>query len=55
MDTAMEELDPGVYEQLCLSLYAYQFGTITFLELLDQFEEILHVQTPQTDNQDDAA
>jgi hypothetical protein len=34
-----------VYEQLYQKLHAYNFGTISFLELLDAFEEILHLKT----------
>lgn len=33
-----------LFKRLCLSLYAYQFGTIGFLELLDQFEEALGIE-----------
>ncbi len=36
-------------------LYAYRFGTIGFLELLDAFEEILRVHTPQSNTRSDAA
>jgi hypothetical protein len=42
-----------VYEQLYHKLYAYKFGTIGFLELLDAFEEILHIKTHA--DQSDAA
>jgi hypothetical protein len=36
--------EPPVYEQLYLSLYAYHFGAIGFLELLEQFEAALHIK-----------
>ena len=37
-----------VYEQLCRCLYDYHFGRIKFLELLDKWEEILHLpSSPQ--------
>ncbi len=39
-----------IYEQLCINLYAYRFGTIGFLELLDTFETILHITSPQTNH-----
>lgn len=44
-----------VYEQLYSHLYAYRFGTIGFLELLDVFEEILQIQPPQPNSCSDAA
>jgi hypothetical protein len=34
-----------VYEQLYSHLYAYRLGSISFLELLHAFEEILHIKT----------
>ncbi len=46
-------LELPLYEQLCHKLYAYHFGTIGFLELLDAFEEILHIKTHA--DQSDAA
>ena len=58
----MDEQTPGqpessselaLYEQLYQVLSAYQFGTVSFLELLDVFEEILHIKT-DTDQSDDA-
>ena len=36
------------YKKMCALLYAYRFGTIEFLELLDRFEKILHIKSPQT-------
>jgi len=42
--------EPTRSEQLYLTFCAYQFGTISFLELLDAFEEILHLKTdPEQD------
>jgi hypothetical protein len=40
--------EPTIYEQLYRQLYAYHFGAIGFLELLDRFEEILAI-TPSDD------
>lgn len=37
------------YKKMCASLYAYRFGTIGFLDLLATFEEILAIESPQTD------
>jgi hypothetical protein len=45
---AVSVLEMTIYEQLWLKLYAYHFGTIGFLELLDTFEQILHITPPQT-------
>lgn len=44
-----------VYEQLYNHLYAYRFGKIGFLELLDVFEEVLRIQPPQPNYRSDAA
>jgi hypothetical protein len=33
------------YEQMYHLLYAYRFGAISFLELLDKFEAILHINS----------
>jgi hypothetical protein len=41
------------YEKMNDLLYAYRFGTISFLDLLAAFEEILHIKTHA--NQSDAA
>ncbi len=43
------------YEKMNAMLYAYRFGTIGFLELLDAFEEILHIQPTQPNPRSDAA
>ncbi len=37
-----------IYESMCVSLYAYRFGTIGFLDLIRRFEEILGLSSPQT-------
>ena len=36
------------YEQMYSLLYAYRFGAINFLELLDKLEAILHINSSQT-------
>jgi hypothetical protein len=36
------------YERMCAALYAYRFGTISFLDLLTRFEEILGIEPPQS-------
>ncbi len=41
-------------EQLYLLLHAYRFGAISFLELLDAYEEALGIQ-PQASEKNDAA
>ncbi len=33
----------GDYEQMYALLYAYRFGRITFIELLDKWKEVLHL------------
>jgi hypothetical protein len=38
------------YDQMCKEVYAYMFGKISFLELLDRLEEILGIQSPQLNN-----
>jgi hypothetical protein len=43
------------YEKMYALLYAYRFGTIGFLELLDAFEQILRIQPPQANQRSDAA
>jgi len=37
-----------IYKDMCALLYAYRFGRISFLELLDKFEEALNIKTPPT-------
>ncbi len=44
-----------IYETMCLSLYAYRFGAIGFLDLLEKFEETLGIRSPQTSCQKDLA
>lgn len=54
MERSMEKADhtgqpeenkaAGDYEKLNALLYAYRFGTIGFLELLDAFEKVLHIE-----------
>ena len=38
------------YKQLYQLLFAYYFGTISFLELLDAFEEALRIKTRPDQN-----
>ena len=46
---------PGIsdadYEQMYQLLYAYRFGSISFLDLLDKLEEILHIDAPHAKRQ----
>ena len=38
---------PGnIYEQMCVSLYAYRYGAIGFLDLIVTFEESLGLTAP---------
>jgi hypothetical protein len=46
----MPASEPTIYEQLYRQLHAYHFGAIGFLEVLDRFEQILHIHSPP-DNQ----
>lgn len=39
-----------IYEHMCVSLYAYRYGAIQFLELVAKFEESLGLSSPQTIN-----
>jgi hypothetical protein len=39
------------YEQMYSLLYAYRFGTISFLELLDKLETILRINSSQVSQQ----
>ena len=32
------------YEQMCLHLFAYQFGHLSFMQLVEQFERLLNIQ-----------
>jgi hypothetical protein len=41
------------YEQMYSLLYAYRFGAINFLELLEKFEAILRINSSQTGPQTD--
>ena len=45
--TAQPTVSDADYEQMYHLLYAYRFGSISFLELLDKFEEILHIDASQ--------
>ena len=46
-DTTQQPKNP--YEQMCISLYAYRYGAIGFLELLSTFEEQLGLLPPQSE------
>jgi hypothetical protein len=46
-------LSDADYEQMYNLLYAYRFGAISFLELLDKFEVILHIDASQASRQPD--
>ena len=41
------------YERMYQLLYAYRFGSISFLELLDMLEAILHIDSSQIGRQTD--
>ena len=42
--TARPDAPPGPdYERLCMSLYAYRFGAISFLELIERLEVALDI------------
>jgi hypothetical protein len=47
-DRAPPTVSDADLEQMYTLLYAYRFGSISFLELLDKFEEILHIGASQT-------
>jgi hypothetical protein len=46
-DNLMDE--PTIYEQMCMNIYAYQYGSIGFLELLEQFEHLLCLRSDETE------
>lgn len=48
-----KEAAPDDYEQMYNLLYVYRFGSISFLELLDKFEAILHINASQVNRQTD--
>lgn len=49
-DTDVATKEPeNVYEQMCISLYAYRNGAFGFLELLSKFEERLGQPSPQSE------
>ncbi len=54
IQTDQPAISKADYEQLYLLLHAYRFGAISFLELLDAYEEALGIQ-PQASEKDDAA
>ena len=36
------------YERMCITLYSYRAGMMGFLDLLNTFEEMLAMRSPQT-------
>lgn len=40
-----------IYERMSRLIYAYHFGQIGYLDLLQKLEEMLGIASPQTDNQ----
>lgn len=48
IDVGTNEQRAEPYEQMCISLYAYRYGAISFLELIAMFEESLGLASPQT-------
>jgi hypothetical protein len=50
--TNTQQPEPTKHEQLYNILQTYRFGAISFLELLDRFEEVLDI-TPSEDQTDD--
>lgn len=51
--TESSTISDADYEQMYHLLYAYRFGSSSFLELLDKFEEILHIDASQAKRQPD--
>jgi len=51
--TEPQAVSDADYEQMYSLLYAYRFGAINFLELLDKLEAILHINSSQTGPQTD--
>ena len=45
--TSLPTVSDADYEQMYSLLYAYRFGAISFLELLDKLEAILHINPSQ--------
>jgi len=44
-DRPSVDVSGDIYKDMCALLYAYRFGRISFLELLDKFEEALNIRT----------
>ena len=48
----MDQAEPeNIYERMAKLIYAYHFGRISYLDMLTQFEEMLGLVPPQTDQQ----
>ena len=45
-DIPFVDVSKETYKDMCADLYAYRFGRISFLELLDKFEEALNIKNP---------
>jgi len=44
-DIPSVDITGDTYKEMCALLYQYRFGRISFLELLDRFEERLNIRT----------
>ena len=42
-----DQIAYSTYERMRTEIYAYTFGKINFLQLLDRLEEILGIEPPQ--------
>lgn len=42
-----EQQTNKAYEQMCTALYAYRYGAIGFLDLIERFEKVLGITPPQ--------
>ena len=45
------DMDMSTYEQLVMLIYLYRMGHISFLELVEQFEEVLGIEPSPPDRQ----
>ena len=51
--TELPTVSDADYEHMYNLLYTYRFGVISFLELLDKLEAILHINSSRTSRQTD--
>lgn len=49
-DADDNDLRAASYERMCVALYTYRYGAITFLDMLALFEENLGIRSPQTND-----